>query len=188
MRPEIQGLLRRKVNKMEKVLMLLVAVFMVFGFSMVGFASDQNTAGSSSNWKQLDRIANSEYAGIGEATKIGLASGGEQLTGLDELSGSESQTPSMRGARAMKVDRLATCGPGEMYVGAVAWVDPDIHRIMVSGRDGSKIFNVSGATMKAMPEADQLISVTYTVTNGERLASSVTAIPWNVAQLYVAPY
>lgn len=92
---------------MEKLTVLLVAVFMMFGFSMVGFVSDQNTVRSSSNWKQLDRIANTEYAGIGEATKIGLASGGEQLSRLDELSGSESQTRSMGGATGMKMDRLA---------------------------------------------------------------------------------
>ena len=92
---------------MEKLTVLLVAVFMMFGFSMVGFAYDQNTAGSPSHWKQLDSIANSEYAGIGEATKIGLASGGEQLSRLDELSGSKSQTRSMVGATRMKMDRLA---------------------------------------------------------------------------------
>jgi len=173
---------------MEKLTVLLVAVFMMFGFSMVGFASDQNTVGSSSNWKQLDRIANTEYAGIGEATKIGLASGGEQLSRLDELSGSESQTKSMVGAAGMKMDRLATCGPGEMYTGDVAWVDPDIDRIMVSGRDGSKIFDVSGAVMKGEPEAQQLVVVKYTVTNGERIASSVNAVPQRLAALYVGLY
>ena len=47
---------------------------------------------NSSTWKQLDSVANNEYAGIGEATKIGLASGGKNLARLDELSGSESQT------------------------------------------------------------------------------------------------
>ena len=112
---------------MEKLTVLLVAVFMMFGFSMVGLAFHQNAAGSSSNWKQLDRIANTEYAGIGESTKIGLASGGEkQLSRLDELSGSESQTKSMVGAAGMKMDRRVTCGPGEIYTGEVAWVDPDI--------------------------------------------------------------
>ena len=67
----------------EKLLTILVAVFMILSFSMVGFASDQNTVGRSSNWKQLDRIANAEYAGIGAATKIGLTtcSPGEVYTG-----------------------------------------------------------------------------------------------------------
>jgi hypothetical protein len=67
----------------EKLLGILVAVFMILSFSMVGFASDQNMVGSSSNWKQLDRIANTEYAGIGAATKIGLTTcgAGEVYTG-----------------------------------------------------------------------------------------------------------
>ncbi len=173
---------------MEKLTVLLAAVLMMFGFSMAGFASDQNAVGSSSNWKQLDRIANTEYAGIGEATKIGLASGGEQLSRLDELSGSESQTKSMVGAAGMKMDRLATCGPGEMYTGDVAWVDPDIDRIMVSGRDGSKIFDVSGATMKGLPEDHQFVVVKYTETNGEKIASSVRVVPRRVASLYVEEY
>jgi hypothetical protein len=174
---------------MEKVLVVLMAVLMMFGFSMVGFASDQNTAGSSSNWKQLDRIANTEYAGIGEATKIGLASGGEQLSGLDELSGSESQTGSMVGATGMKMDRLATCGPGEIYAGEVAWVDSDIHRIMVSGRDGSKIFDVSGVAVKSLPEINHFVTVEYTVTNGDRLVSSVNTMPKRVfTALYVGDY
>jgi len=173
---------------MEKLTVLLVAVFMMFGFSMVGFASDQNTVGSPSNWKQLDRIANTEYAGIGEATKIGLASGGEQLSRLDELSGSESQTRSMVGATGMKMDRLATCGPGETYTGAVAWVDPDAQRMMVNGREGSKIFDVSRAVIKGMPETDHFVTVKYTVANGEKIASSVSMIPKSVASLYVWAY
>ena len=155
--------LTRKVNKMEKLLMLLVAVFMMFGFSMVGFASDQNAAGSSSNWKQFDRIANTDYAGIGEATKIGLASGGEQLSG-------------------------ATCGPGEIYAGEVAWVDPDIHRMMVSGRDGSKIFDLSGIAVESLPEINHFVTVEYTVTNGDRLVSAVRAIPKDFTALYVGDY
>jgi len=149
---------------MEKLLAVLVAVFMMFGLSMVGFASDQNTAGSSSNWKQLDRIANTEYAGIGASTKIGLASGGEQLSG-------------------------ATCGPGEIYAGEVAWVDPDIHRMMVSGRDGSKIFDLSGIAAKSLPEINHFVTVEYTVTNGDRLVSSVNTIPKRAfTALYVGDY
>lgn len=170
---------------MEKLTVLLVAVFMLLGFSMAGFASHQNTVGSSRNWKQLDRIANAEYAGIGEATRLGLASGSEQLSGLDELSGSESQTRIMAG---MKMDGLATCGPGEMYTGDVVWVDPNIHRIMVSGRDGSKIFDVSGATMKGLPEDHKFVIVNYTETNGEKIASSVNMVPKRVASLYVGEY
>ena len=156
--------LGRKVNNMEKPLVLLVAVFMMLGFSMVGLAFEHNAPGSLSNWKQLDRIANTEYAGIGAATKIGLASGGEQLSG-------------------------ATCGPGEIYAGEVAWVDPDIHRMMVSGRDGSKIFDLSGIAVESLPEINHFVTVQYTVTNGDRLVSSVNTIrKRDFTALYVGDY
>jgi len=87
-----------------------------------------------------------------------------------------------------RMERLAACGPGEMYTGDVVWTDPDIQRIMVNGRDGSKIFDVSGAVMKGEPEAQQLVVVKYTVTNGERIASSVNAVPQRLAALYVGLY
>ena len=78
--------------------------------------------------------------------------------------------------------------PGEVYTGKVGWVDPDMQRIMVSGPDGSKIFDVSGATMKGMPEPDHFVSVNYTVSNGHMLASSVVMVPKRVALLYDAWY
>ena len=87
-----------------------------------------------------------------------------------------------------KADRLAMCGPGEMYTGAVAWVDPDAQRMMVNGRDGSKIFDVSRAVIKGMPETDHFVTVKYTVANGERFASSVSMVPKSVASLYVWAY
>lgn len=87
-----------------------------------------------------------------------------------------------------KMGHEAMCGPGEMYAGAVVWVDPDTQRMMVNGRDGSKIFDVSGAVIKGMPETDHFVTVEYTVANGERLASSVNMIPKRVASLYVGTY
>ena len=87
-----------------------------------------------------------------------------------------------------KMGREGTCGPGEMYTGAVAWVDPDAQRMMVNGREGSKIFDVSRAVIKGMPETDHFVTVKYTVANGERLASSVNMVPKSVASLYVGAY
>lgn len=84
----------------------------------------------------------------------------------------------------LTMNRQATCGPGEIYTGEVAWVDPADSRIMVSGQDGSKIFDVSEAALQSMPEVNNFVDVKYTVMNGERLASSVTAIPERVASLY----
>jgi hypothetical protein len=75
-------------------------------------------------------------------------------------------------------------GPGEIYTGKVGWVDPNTQRIMISGPDGSKIFDVSGATMKDMPEPNRFVTVKYTETNGKRLASSVVTVPKRVALLY----
>ena len=80
------------------------------------------------------------------------------------------------------------CGPGERYWGDVAWAAPDIHEIMVNGPDGSKIFDVSGVAMKSTPEVGRFVIVNYTVTNGDRLASSVNIAPKRVASLYVGPY
>jgi len=134
--------LKKEVSKMEKALVVLAAVLMVFGFSMVGFAYDLNTVGASNQvWKMAGEF---------------------------------------------------TCGPSELYVGEVAWVYPGTERMMVNGPDGSKIFDLSKATfrpfkvpMKDLPEADQFVKVNYTVVNGDRIASSVTEIPRQVASLYV---
>ena len=76
------------------------------------------------------------------------------------------------------------CGPGEIYTGEVVWVHPSIHRIMVSGVDGSEIFDVSGATVQGTPETDRLVTVKYSETNGEKLASSVEVIPQRLAFVY----
>jgi hypothetical protein len=135
---ETLGLLRKEVSNMEKILVILAAVFMVFGFSVVGSAHNLNVVGAG---YQTGRM-------------------GSQLT----------------------------CGPGEMYVGEVAWVYPNTQSIMVSGRDGSKIFDVSKATMKGLPEADQFVTVKYAVVDGDRIASSVTAVPRQVASLYVGDF
>ena len=86
------------------------------------------------------------------------------------------------------MDRQAACGIGKAYSGMVSWVDPDQQTMMVSGLDGSKIFDVSKADMKGLPEADHYVTVMYTVTNGDRIASSVTDIPQKLAWMYVSPY
>ena len=80
------------------------------------------------------------------------------------------------------------CGPGEIYTGEVSWVDPDIHRMMVTGRDGSKIFDLSKTSMKGFPEANEFVTVNYTVVNGDRIASSVVTVSKRVASLYVGAY
>jgi hypothetical protein len=118
---------------MKKILMVLAAVFMVFSFSMVGFAHNQNTAGIS------------------------------------------YQTGSM-------------CGSGERYFGEVSWVYPSTQSMMVAGRDGNKIFDLSKATMKGFPEANELVTVNYQVVNGDRIVSSVTMIPRKMAGEYVGVY
>ena len=116
---------------MKKILMLLAAVFMVFSFSMVGFAHNQNTAGN--------------------------------------------QTGSM-------------CGPGERYFGEVSWVYPSTESMMVAGREGGKIFDLSKATMKGFPEANEFVTVDYQVVNGDRIISSVTVVPRKMAGEYVGVY
>jgi len=42
--------------------------------------------------------------------------------------------------------------------------------------------------MNGMPGVDRFVSVKYMETNGERIASSVTMIPQNVAFLYLGTY
>ncbi len=76
------------------------------------------------------------------------------------------------------------CGPGEMYTGAIAWVDPDVHKMMVSGQDGDKIFDVSGAVMNVTPEDGRWVSVNYTDSDGQKVASAVNMVPVRVAFLY----
>lgn len=80
------------------------------------------------------------------------------------------------------------CATGEMYTGQVAWTDQDTHRIMVSGYDGKKIFDVSGVATNGLPGADQFVTVRYTVVNGERVASSVTPLSRQVAWIYTPIY
>jgi len=77
------------------------------------------------------------------------------------------------------------CGIGETYSGMIAWVDRDEDTMMVRGEDGSKIFDVSMATMVGQPKPNQFVTVNYTVTNGERIASSVTDVPKKLAWEYV---
>ena len=77
------------------------------------------------------------------------------------------------------------CGIGEAYSGMIAWVGRDNHAIMVRGEDGSKIFDVSGAAMKGLPKADQFVTVNYTMTNGERIAYSVSEVPKKLAWEYI---
>ena len=84
------------------------------------------------------------------------------------------------------MDRQAAWGPVKEYTGEVVWVEPNIHTIMVRGRNGSKIFNVSGATIEGgMLEAHHFVTVRYTgsggsglyLANGERIASSIIMVP-----------
>jgi hypothetical protein len=80
-------------------------------------------------------------------------------------------------------------GPGEVDAGEVAWVDPEIHTMMVNGRDGSKIFDVSGIAVKSLPGIDHFVTVKYTVTNGDRLVSSVNTVsPRVFTALYVGDF
>ena len=81
-------------------------------------------------------------------------------------------------------DNLGACSIGEVYSGMIAWVDRGDHRIMVIGEDGSKIFDVSGAETKGRLRADRFVVVKYTVTNGGRIASSITEVPKKVAWEY----
>lgn len=96
---------------MEKLLVVLVAMLVLFSFSMVGFAQ-QTTVEKKMDHKErvmmhkgsstMTRLTNAEnalYLGIGDAMVWGLvasrscpSSSGEQLSWLDELSGSEGQT------------------------------------------------------------------------------------------------
>jgi len=83
------------------------------------------------------------------------------------------------------INDLGACSMGEAYSGMIAWVDRNLHRVMVIGEDGSKIFDVSGAETKGRLKADQFVVVKYTVTNGEMIASSITEVPKKVAWEYV---
>ena len=101
---------------MERLLVVLVAVLILFSFSMVGFAQEQNAMGTqqqptlekkmdhkekvgSISMTQLANAENALYSGIGDAMIWSLVASnscpspsGGQLSWLDELSGSESQT------------------------------------------------------------------------------------------------
>ncbi len=131
------GLLEKGVSEMEKLLMILAVVFMVFGLSMAGFADVRNQA---------------------------------------------------IGSRMGNMGNQLMCGPGERYVGEIAWVYPNTESMMVSGRDGNKIFDLSKATLKGLPEANEFVAVNYAVVNGDRIVSSVTSIPWKMAGLYVGEF
>ncbi len=87
-----------------------------------------------------------------------------------------------------KMGQQLTCGPGERYSGEIAWVQPDAQSMMVNGRDGSKIFDLSKATLTGLPEANEFVSVNYTVVNGDRIVSSVTVVPQRMASLYVGDF
>jgi hypothetical protein len=121
---------------MEKKLIALAAVLIVFGFFMVGYAHSRNVAA------------------IGPQTS---------MTGN-------------------------ICGPGESYFGEVSWTHSGTQRMMVAGRDGNKIFDLSKATMKGAPEANEFVTVNYEVRNGDRIVSSVTVVPWKTAGEYVGVY
>jgi len=86
------------------------------------------------------------------------------------------------------ISNLGACGVGEAYSGMIAWVDPDVHRMMVIGEDGSKIFDVSGVVTEGQPRADQFVTVKYIVTDGEMIASSITEVPKNVVWEYIYGY
>ncbi len=76
------------------------------------------------------------------------------------------------------------CSTGALYSGEVVWADGSTHRIMVSGFDGNKIFDVSQAATEILPQAHDFAMVKYTLVNGERIASSVTEVARNEAYLY----
>jgi hypothetical protein len=97
------------------------------------------------------------------------------------------QSPSI-GSQTGKTANPLICGPGESYAGAITWVHPSTGNIMVNGRDGHKIFDVSKATMEGLPEANHFVTVNYTVVNGDRIASSVTVVPWKMAHRYVGDF
>ena len=94
---------------MERLLVALIAVLLLFGLSTVAFAGEMHgkmvtsstpvSDNGSISMKQLARAENALYSGIGDAMVWGLVtsntcpvSNGEQLSRLDELSGSENQT------------------------------------------------------------------------------------------------
>ena len=80
--------------------------------------------------------------------------------------------------------RGQACGPGGVYTGQVVWTDPATQRLMVSGNDGSKIFDVSQAGMSSMPQLNQFVTVAYSEVNGYRIASSVGSDTTQVAFNY----
>jgi hypothetical protein len=138
---------------MEKVLALLAAVIMILGFSLTGFAFQQNVIG---------------YAYYPNSM-LGTVETGHQAN----------------------VALRSTCPPGEAYTGVsraytgvISWVNRDTNDIMVRGQDGNRIFNVSGAHMKGIPEKNQLVTVNYTMKNGDRIASSVASFPKSEGWLY----
>ncbi len=107
---------------MERLLVALVTVLILFSFSMVGFAQEQSTMGTQQQpalKKKMDhkekvgsismtQLANAEYAlysGIGDAMIWSLVASsscpspsGGKLSWLDESSGSESQTTGAPGS------------------------------------------------------------------------------------------
>jgi hypothetical protein len=82
------------------------------------------------------------------------------------------------------MDHQSLCSTGALYFGEVVWADQSTHRMMISGFDGNKIFDVSEAAMKGLPRVNHFARVEYTLVNGERIASSVASVPANEAYLY----
>lgn len=111
---------------MEKLLIILGAVLMMFSLSMVGFAQNQDTVGAT---------------GTGHQTEDWLLS----------------------------------------YTGEVISVIQGAHSVVVRGDDGEKVFDVSGATIKGIPEVHHFVTVKYTDMDGKRVASSVNTVPKKVA-------
>ncbi len=109
------------------------------------------------------------------------------VLGLSMVGFAALQHPAL-GSRTGNGGSTLTCGPGETYAGEIAWLYPSTQNRMVAGPDGSKIFDLSQARLQGFPEANEFVTVNYTVVNGDRVASSVTAIPWQVARLYVGEY
>lgn len=61
------------------------------------------------------------------------------------------------------------------YGGRVVSYDETGHRLVVSGKEGDKTFDVSRATMKGTVRPDETVAVRYTEKDGRMVASSVTA-------------
>jgi hypothetical protein len=68
------------------------------------------------------------------------------------------------------------------YTGEVISIDRNAHMIVVKGDYGNRTFDLSKLAMRDIPGLRDIVTVEYTNTNGDRVASSVMSVPQEEAK------